>query len=275
MLVVGRVAGYNYCTITPFHTLCGYKGPKSVCGSTYARGLTQAEKYGVLEYHNKLRSKVAMGYTTQPPASNMMELRWDNELAWVAQGLADTCKFGHDCNDCRSVSRFRVGQNLYQSYKTRTGPRDWKAAMDAWFHSEIGLFPTSSVYRYVFNHVTGHYSQMVWAKTTRVGCGLTEYRLGKWIAKLYVCNYGEGGNVISAPVYSVGNACYSCPRYTSCSTRYAGLCSFQATPRVDNQALGSDTVLDSVLPPQGFSSAVTEEDIKLSSQDFHMTNIST
>ena len=148
MFVVENVSCYNYCTITPFHTLCGYKGPKSVCGTTYARGLTQAEKYGVLEYHNKLRSKVAMGFTAQPPASNMMELQWDNELAWVSQGLADTCKFGHDCNDCRSVSRFRVGQNLYQSYKTRSGARDWKAAMDAWFHSEIGLFPTSSVYRY-------------------------------------------------------------------------------------------------------------------------------
>ena len=95
----------------------------------------------------RLRLRVADGSTSQPPASNMMELQWDNELAWVAQGLADTCKFGHDCNDCRGVSRFRVGQNLYQSYKTRSEPRDWKAAMNAWFDNEIGRFPWSSVYR--------------------------------------------------------------------------------------------------------------------------------
>jgi hypothetical protein len=133
--VVVQVSSYNYCTITTSHTLCGYNGPKASCGKTYARGLTQTEKLWVLEYHNKLRSKVAMGYTAQPSASNMMELRWDNELAWVAQGLADTCKFGHDCSKCRSVSRFRVGQNLYQSYKSRSGPREWKAALDAWFHS--------------------------------------------------------------------------------------------------------------------------------------------
>ena len=148
MIVIRHASSYNYCTVTPYHTLCGYKGPKATCGTTYARGLTQKEKNWVLDYHNKLRSKVAMGYTSQPSASNMMELQWDNELAWVAQGLSDTCKWGHDCNDCRRVSRFRVGQNLYQSYKTWSGPRNWKAAMDAWFHDEIGLFPVSSVYRY-------------------------------------------------------------------------------------------------------------------------------
>ena len=149
LLLVAHISCYNYCSITPSHTLCGYSGPKAACGATFARGLTQSEKRWVVDYHNRLRSKVAMGFTRQPSASNMMEMKWDAELAWVAQGLSDTCRWGHDCSDCRSVSRFRVGQNLYQSYKTKPGAvRDWKAAMDAWFHSEIGLFPISSVNRY-------------------------------------------------------------------------------------------------------------------------------
>ena len=37
--------------------------------------------------------------------------------------------------------------------------------------------------RYRHSHETGHYSQLVWARTSRVGCGLTEYKLGAWVAK--------------------------------------------------------------------------------------------
>ena len=55
----------------------------------------------------RLRLRVAEGSTSQPPASNMMELEWDEELAMVAQRLADQCVFSHDCAECRSVARFR------------------------------------------------------------------------------------------------------------------------------------------------------------------------
>ena len=53
---------------------------------------------------------------------------------------------------------------------------------------------------------------MVWATTTKLGCGLTEYRLGSWRAKYYVCNYGEGGNLISSRVYTPG---YPCSRWVN------------------------------------------------------------
>ena len=43
--------------------------------------------------------------------------------------------------------------------------------------------------------------------------------------RYYVCNYGEGGNVISRPVYRVGRPCSQCPDATSCSYKYPGLCS--------------------------------------------------
>ena len=43
--------------------------------------------------------------------------------------------------------------------------------------------------------------------------------------RLFVCNYGEGGNLISAPVYQTGPSCSSCPPSTSCSPTYPGVCS--------------------------------------------------
>ena len=38
-----------------------------------------------LDQHNRLRSLVARGGTQQPPAADMRELEWDEELARVAQ----------------------------------------------------------------------------------------------------------------------------------------------------------------------------------------------
>ena len=85
------------------------------------------------------------------------------------------CDRRHDCSECRSVERFKVGQNLYQSFNTREVGPNWRKAIDSWF-TEIDQFPVSSVSGYRFNHKTGHYSQMVWGATTRIGCGAILYR---------------------------------------------------------------------------------------------------
>ena len=67
--------------------------------------------------------------------------------------------------------------------------------------------------------------QMVWGRTTRVGCGLTGYRAsGGYHAQYYVCNYGESGNVLGREVYRRGPACSACPTNTRCSHLYPGLC---------------------------------------------------
>jgi hypothetical protein len=66
----------------------------------------------------------------------------------------------------------------------------------------------------------------VWARTSRIGCGFTAYRSsGGYYTQLYVCNYGEAGNVISQPVYRIGAACASCPG--ACSAKYRSLCTGQ------------------------------------------------
>ena len=160
----------------------------------------------------------------------MMELVWDEELATVAQRLADQCVFSHDCSDCRQVERFRVGQNLYQSFNTRPGDlgQEWTNAVDSWYR-EISVYP-GPVESFTFSQDTGHYTQMMWATTTRLGCGMSEFSRGRFIARLLVCNYGEAGNIISAPLYSVGPACSACPSATVCSPAYPGLCSQGAAP---------------------------------------------
>merc|ERR1711963_18681 len=217
----------DYCSFSSKHTMCRYKGVSPECAHQSVRGISESEKREILDYHNRLRSRVASGQISQPPASDMMELSWDQELAAVAQAHADQCKFRHDCADCRRVDRFKVGQNLYQSYNTRQVGPNWIKAIDSWFN-EINQFPSSSVKSFQFNHKTGHYSQMVWGSTTRIGCGSILYRSKKFNVRLYTCNYGEAGNILRRKMYNVGKSCSHCPCGTSCSDDYPGLCSSHA-----------------------------------------------
>ena len=201
----------------------------------------------------------------------MRQLSWDTELARVAQRLADQCKFAHDCPDCRRVGRFKVGQNLYQSFTTRPpGPADWRAAIDSWY-DEITAFPTSSVARYTlpyptlytlynllpryqFSPQTGHYSQLVWGGTHRVGCGTTMFRKGRFNARLYVCNYGATGNIVRRPVYRQGSPCSSCPCSTQCSTSYPGLCA----PSNSSAVACCDTILCMLGRPDIITNEITD-----------------
>ena len=46
--------------------------------------------------------------------------------------------------------------------------------------------------------------QLVWANTYMVGCGYTYYNDDKrGYSKLYVCNYGPGGNLVGGSLVSL------------------------------------------------------------------------
>jgi len=51
---------------------------------------------------------------------------------------------------------------------------------------------------------TGHYTQVVWAKSVFVGCGWTK-KGG------IVCNYAPGGNFNGEAPFVQGNTCSNCP----------------------------------------------------------------
>ncbi|GBP27462.1 Venom allergen 3 [Eumeta japonica] len=190
--------------------------------------LSAYEKQAIVDAHNRLRQSVALGHVSrQPPAANMMEMVWDDELAATAQRWADQCRPQHDRAAQRDVGRFPVGQNIAATWTTRppSEPQDstpdFQKQIDAWF-DEVSLYgfrPTTT------GHGTGHYSQLVWGETTHVGCGFTfYYDPARGYTKLYVCNYGPGGNVIGAPPYEKGYP--SCSNYGFAdSVKYNGLCS--------------------------------------------------
>ncbi|CAG7836512.1 unnamed protein product, partial [Allacma fusca] len=75
-----------------------------------------------------------------------------------------------------------------------------------------------------FIKALGHFTQIAWADTYKIGCGYAFYNEGKWYRKLYICNYGPAGNIITTPMYQRGAPCSACPEGTYCSNQYPGLC---------------------------------------------------
>jgi len=139
-------------------------------------------------------------------------------LEKIAQRHADQCNFDHDCSDCRRTSRMM----------NRAPNNDWTRAITDWY-DEVTLYSNEDVDRWKYHSETGHYTQVVWAVTDKVGCGASSFKNGDWFATLYTCNYGPRGNVNGRQLYKQGPACSDCGEGESCSEEFPGLCA--ACPR--------------------------------------------
>lgn len=179
----------KYATITSGHTAC-----LSRSYSVKDSGISDADKQLIVDEHNRVRRAV------YPTARNMRELSWDNEIANTAQHWAENCRIGHDKGYKRyAYGRFSVGQNLsWGSYKMT-----WLQAMALW-SNEVKDF------RYGSSNslsAVGHYTQMVWAETAKIGCGYAQCGGTHY----YVCNYGPAGNFDISKPYEYGTSCGDCP----------------------------------------------------------------
>ncbi|XP_021358308.1 peptidase inhibitor 16-like [Mizuhopecten yessoensis] len=86
-----------------------------VTAAVSTEGFTAAEKQDIVDHHNDVRSNV------QPTASNMLKLKWNDELAATAQSHADKCIFRHNRERSSSTSFSYVGENLalYNTYNAQ------------------------------------------------------------------------------------------------------------------------------------------------------------
>ncbi|XP_068217793.1 uncharacterized protein [Palaemon carinicauda] len=220
-MLLDKARGENwspYCSFTPLHTLCMQQGTGPDCGNQVLSGVISPNDAAfIVSEHNRLRSRVASGQETrgspgpQPPAANMMLMEWDEELARVAQSHADRCIFAHECSACRQVSRFGVGQNLFISAQIRrSNDPEWPVAVSTWYN-EVDIFNPSNIRPYQYTPAIGHYTQMMWYNSYKIGCGFTIFKQGIWWRKLYTCDYGPGGNIIFSQLYTSGTPCSSCP----------------------------------------------------------------
>ncbi|XP_075546492.1 scoloptoxin SSD43-like [Dermacentor variabilis] len=226
------------------HTACKPLNPNCIHVST---GLSAAEKAEVLKAHNDYRSQVAQGRLPGfPAATNMYRLKWDNELAQVAQAFTNLCDDRHDKEAQRRTSKFpKVGQNIAWNYEpSETQVVDSAGRVKDWF-DEYKDFKAGNVdpFRVDPGPVVTHFTQVAWAETRYLGCGYTHYKLRDDndprlpYKKLFVCHYAPGGNVIRRSMYKKGSACSACPEGTTCDAA-TGLC---YTPGDSDGLSGSDS----------------------------------
>jgi len=130
------------------------------------------ELAGITAAHNVVRS-----------AHGVVDIEWDNDLAAVAQSWADACVFAH--NDGRSDNYpGYVGENIYAASFVPSGAD----VTESWASEEADYDYNSNS----CSGVCGHYTQVVWAKSTKLGCGFAA--CGSGVGNFVVCDYAPGGN---------------------------------------------------------------------------------
>lgn len=136
---------------------------------------------GITNLHNEVRATVSVA-----------PLTWDDDLAAIAQTWADSCTdnenpiglVDHNPNRSDNYPGY-VGENIYGSGGTATP----EGAVGLWAAEEANYDYDSNT----CSGVCGHYTQIVWSTTERVGCGLSNCQ-GLQYGSTIVCNYSPGGN---------------------------------------------------------------------------------
>lgn len=166
----------------------GVQGNNSVAsgmkGGSVGSRLTVQEVRQVLMAHNRARAKVDVG-----------PLVWSEKLAIYAQEWADYLASASRRMEHRPHSgkwRQEHGENLFMGTVGYYGVADavstWEREKSAYHGEPISM---SNLYTY------GHYTQLVWKNTRRIGCAKVEYSGNVMI----VCNYDPPGNVLGQRAY--------------------------------------------------------------------------
>lgn len=217
----------EWCALDCKNSMCMYPGVGPKCTGEYATGndLTPADKAAILKAHNDKRTYVSDGDQKGMPAASpaIPDLVYDDDLGALAQRWIEQCMFKHDHGKTKTFDS--IGQNIYMSMSTAkpenadgepdlAGP--WGAAVDDWYN-EVTTYLANDLNPSDFidcpdcaaGKEVGHFTQVIWAKSTHVGCGYVRFVAEGAAADGYpyqvfvACNYGPAGNMLGAPIYSV------------------------------------------------------------------------
>ncbi len=155
------------------------------CAAVAGTGVTAVPfSHKIIALHNAERSRLGLPI-----------LQWSDDLAMDARAWSESMArqgyFGHSPDDIRG----NQGENLFRG---SAGDYDIEEMIEGFieerddFHA--GVFP--DVARDGdWSHV-GHYTQLIWRRTTHVGCAMVTARGWDWLT----CRYAPAGNVMGVRV---------------------------------------------------------------------------
>ncbi|XP_060806867.1 uncharacterized protein LOC106133018 [Amyelois transitella] len=223
------------------HVGCQYPdaGPGESCENYTKIEFTEELKSFILNYINRRRQRIAAGHEKVrgglpiPKPDIMMYVEWDRELAYLAQRLADQCRFVHD--ECRATVRYPYAGQTVGEVRWRksldsdqiTAQRAIKKVFDAWWGEKRRVQPqqlTTPFKVTAKGTAWGHFSQLAIWKLRAVGCGAVHHG-PPHLRLLLVCDYSHT-NMLGQKTISAGPLA-TCPLHTIRRPRsqYPLLCS--------------------------------------------------
>ncbi|KAH9503470.1 Glioma pathoproteinsis- protein 1 [Bulinus truncatus] len=176
-------------------------------------GFSHQEKMTILNKHNELRAKAA--------SQNMRRMHWDETLGTMAQVHANSCDWKHftEQHHITDVGPFKfIGENFYST----TDALNIVNGIEYWYNE-------TKYYNYdenMCNNICDHYTQVVWAASYALGCGVklcSKFQRSPFGYGYYlVCLYGPGKHAQLLRPYKRGDACTDCPPVTKFCVQ--GLC---------------------------------------------------
>lgn len=139
---------------------------------------------GTVAAHNAERALVGVGPLTWDPALAAIATAWVQQCHDTDQpiGLVD-----HNAGRSNGYPTY-VGENIYGSGGQASGVdavRLWISEKSHYHHASNSCDA---------GQVCGHYTQVVWRDTQKVGCALYDCP-GLQFGSTVVCDYGPGGNI--------------------------------------------------------------------------------
>lgn len=152
--------------------------------------VTDQQMKQILDVHNTLRAQVDSGGEKDtfnlPPAADMMQLEWHEQLALSAQAHSDQCMYKFDHNYEQRLGEFEIGQNLHSETSPHTLSANRTDAINQWYSErvKIATCPSSGP---TFNNDTqfaGKFIQLVWARTFAIGVDTLRHSTNQDITKI-------------------------------------------------------------------------------------------
>nr|AFQ55440.1 venom allergen-like protein [Ditylenchus destructor] len=172
----------------------------------------------VLDIHNNYRRTLSSGKARNktgellPQGANINLLTYDsNTLESTAQQGANSCSLKSRTYE----ERKGAGELMYYNYGFFYPDEALKMASDAWWAQleTYGVNSTLEVNQADFNRGIYSWSQMVWAKTTKLGCGVQHCPKNSEVPTdftLVICDYSPAVNY--GQVYEAGTSCSKCSK---------------------------------------------------------------
>jgi pathogenesis-related protein 1 len=160
--------------------------PEAKAAADTGSAMTDADARAFVEYHNTVRKEVGVGPVT-----------WSKDLAAFAQKWADRLAASGELEHRPADGEWaqKYGENLAVNASALKGA-------ETWYGEKKDYEKGTAIPEDFSQFKAGHYTQMVWKGTTKIGAGVAVVKEGRFKGLMVVvCNYDPPGNIIGEKPY--------------------------------------------------------------------------